>query len=84
MTKELPKLWLYNLKDGRIYVGICDEMNWEDRNIILKEANLFLLESELIGKENYKEKVKRLYEKHDVRTNYLVAIDELNSAYVLP
>ncbi len=83
MTKELPKLCSYNMTGGRIYVGICDEMDWKNRNIILKEASLFLLEHGLIGKKNYNEKVKELYEKVGGRANYLVAIDEINSACIL-
>ncbi|VVB82552.1 Uncharacterised protein [uncultured archaeon] len=83
MAKELPKLCSYNMRDGRIYVGICDGIDWENKNIQLKEASLFLLKRWWIGKENYTEKIKNCHEKFGERNNYLVQIDEINSAYIL-
>jgi hypothetical protein len=41
MTKDISKVIVYKMNDGENYIGICDEMDWNKKEIKLKEAFFF-------------------------------------------
>lgn len=76
MTKNISKAVEYYMNDGHVCVGICDEINWDKKEIKLKEAYSFE------NKEDY-DLVKSVWDILDKTDSFSIEMKDIKSAYII-
>ncbi len=83
MTRKEPLPVIYNLKDERIYIGVCDEIadiSKNDREIILKEACIIPSNMRYNYNRNF---IRELYDLLQKEDNIPLKMSEYKSSYIL-
>ncbi len=83
MTRKEPLPVAYNLKDGRIYIGVCDEIvdiSKNEREIILKEACIIPANMRY---NNDRDFIKEMYDFLQKEDNILLKMSEYKSSYII-
>ncbi len=83
MTRKEPLPVAYNLKDGRIYIGVCDEIadiSKNDREIILKEACIIPANMKYNNDRNF---IKDLYNLLQKEEDISLKMSDYKSSYII-
>lgn len=86
--KNIEQITFWNMKDGKKYVGILDDIDWEKREFKIKqgaEIRFHKIEGNLDPKE-YIEKIKSLYNcvsSYNRKEYSNIKLDEIKNAYII-